>query len=76
MGVFHLRPEQRVIDPSLRFADVKVGGHHVAVARQDGRSAAVEQRLGAPREALNHRGLKSNFDQARVAVRKMEAADN
>jgi len=40
IGVAHLRPKQRVIDPSLRRVDVEIGRHDVEVAGQNGRRAA------------------------------------
>jgi hypothetical protein len=37
-GVSHLGPKERIVHPSLRLIDVKVGRHHIVVADEcDGR---------------------------------------
>ena len=35
IGVAHLGPEQRVIDPALRRIDIEIGRHHVEIAGQN-----------------------------------------
>jgi hypothetical protein len=31
----HLRPEQRIVEPALKFVDVELGRHDVVVAGED-----------------------------------------
>jgi hypothetical protein len=42
VGLAHLRPEQGVIDPALRGIDIQFRRHHVEVAGQDHRRAAIQ----------------------------------
>ena len=42
-GFAHFRPEQRVIDPTLRRVHVELGRHHIVIAGQHDGRAAREQ---------------------------------
>ena len=42
-GFAHFRPEQRVVDPTLRRVDVEIGRHDVVIAGEHDRRAACEQ---------------------------------
>ena len=42
VSLAHLWPEKRVIHPTFRFIDVKIGGHDVVVACQNYGRAAIK----------------------------------
>jgi hypothetical protein len=76
IGFAHLRPKQRVIDPALRRIHIERGRHHVEVARQDDRRAALQHRFGVARQPLEPVQLVIEFRAgSRIAVGQIEASD-
>ena len=60
IGVAHLRPKQRIVQPALRLLDVQVRWHDVAVPGQYDRSAGSRSSARLIRRS-NHRSLYSNL---------------
>jgi Family of unknown function (DUF5681) len=68
IGIAHLRPEQRVIDPALRRIDVEIGRHHVEVAGENGRCSAVQKTRSSSalwQAATAHRFVKGQSGNSR-----------
>jgi len=62
IGVADFRAEQGVVYPSLRLADVEIGGHDVVVAGEHDRRAAGENRFGMggePCVSLRREGVRA-----------------
>ena len=61
VGFADFRTEQGVVEPALRFVDVEIGGHDVAVAGKDHRRTCRKQVGRMRREALEPAQLVVEF---------------
>lgn len=76
-GVAHLRPEQRIIDPSLRRIDIEPGRHDVVVAREHDRLLQREQGGRMRNQPLEPVQLVAEFGSGRrVTVRQIQTAES
>ena len=70
IGIAHFRPEQGVIDPALGRIHIEFGRHHVEVAGQDHRRAAVQKALGVAHKPIEPPQLVVEFRaRRRISVR-------
>src|SRR4051794_12073183 len=77
VGVPHLGPKQRVINPALRRIDVELRRHDVVIAGEHDWLAACEQRLRVLRQPVKPAQLVVEFETGRgIAVRQVETSDN
>jgi hypothetical protein len=76
IGSADFRAEKRVIQPTLRFVDVEICGHHVEVASQDHLITSGEKVRGVLPQPFEPTKLVIELrSRRRIAVRQVQASD-